>query len=111
MLESKVFHKSIKGASHISSGKPCQDYSCSFHDQGVSIVVLCDGHGGSTYFRSDVGAKIAADITIQMLNDFARCLPPSTFKGLAFSITAQPQKNPFIDADGNKVRFEDLGED
>lgn len=111
MLESKVFHKSIKGASHILSGKPCQDYSCSFRDHEVSIVVLCDGHGGSTYFRSDVGARIAADISIQMLIDFVRCIPPSTFKGLSFSITAQPQKNPFIDADGNKVRFEELGED
>lgn len=111
MLESKVFHKSIKGVSHIASGKPCQDFSGVFQDEDVKIVVVCDGHGGSTYFRSDVGAQIATEITIQTLKNFSRCVPASTFKGFSFSITAQPKRNPFIDADGNKLRFEELNDD
>ena len=111
MLESRVFHKSIKGVSHITSGKPCQDCSGVFQDDDVKIVVVCDGHGGSTYFRSDVGAQIATEITIQTLKNFARRVPASTFKGILFSITAQPKRNPFIDADGNKLRFEELSDD
>ena len=111
MLKTVVFHKSIKGASHIIAEKPCQDYSDSYQDDEIQIVVVCDGHGGSTYFRSDIGAKFATEITIQMLKDFARCVPPSSFMGISFSITAQPQKNPFIDTDGHKLRFDELGED
>ena len=111
MLKTVVFHKSIKGASHILTAKPCQDYSDSYLDDEIQIVVVCDGHGGSTYFRSDIGAKLATEITIQMLKDFARCVPPSSFTGISFSITAQPQKNPFIDADGHKLRFDELSED
>ena len=111
MLESKVFHKSIIGVSHIASGKPCQDCSGAFQAEDVKIVVVCDGHGGSTYFRSDVGAQIATEITIQTLKNFSRCVSVSTFKGISFSITAQPKRNPFIDADGNKLRFEELNDD
>lgn len=111
MLVSKVFHKSIKGVSHITSGKPCQDSSGVFQDEDIKIVVVCDGHGGSTYFRSDVGSIIATEITIQTLKNFARCVPVSTFRGISFSITAQPQRNPFVDADGNKLRFEELNDD
>lgn len=111
MQISTVFHKSIKGASHIASEKPCQDYSDAFQDDNVNIVVVCDGHGGATYCRSDVGAKIAAEVTVQILQDFARTIPSSTFTGKSFSITAQPQRNPFIDADGKKLRFEELSDD
>lgn len=111
MAESIVFHKSIKGASHILSGKPCQDYSGDYHDDDIQILVVCDGHGGNTYFRSDVGAKLATEITIQTLTNFARCVFPSTFEGSTFSITAQPKKNPFIDIDGKKVSFDELSGD
>lgn len=53
------------GESHIASGKPCQDRSLHFCDEekGVCIVVVCDGHGGDRYFRSDVGAQLLSDIT------------------------------------------------
>jgi serine/threonine protein phosphatase PrpC len=111
MHEPVLFNKSIKGASHITTGKPCQDYSGTYQDESVKIAVVCDGHGGSTYFRSDIGAKFATEITIQLLINFARCVDPSTFKGLSFAITAQPKRNPFIDADGNKMRFDELNED
>jgi len=111
MFDSKVFHKSIKGASHFTTGKPCQDFSDAYQDDGMQIAIVCDGHGGQTYFRSDLGAQMATEITKKMLIEFARCVPPSTFIGTSFSITARPQKNPFIDPDGNKVRFEELSEE
>ena len=76
----------------------------------MTILVVCDGHGGSTYCRSDKGASIAANVCKGQLLKFAEFAPAELFSETTFSITAKPQKNPFIDADGNRVRYEDLGE-
>jgi serine/threonine protein phosphatase PrpC len=108
---STTFNKSVKGASHIASCKPCQDYSLSYEDSEIIINVVCDGHGGDTYFRSDVGAKLAAEITLGRLKDFAQCIPSETFAGKKFSITAKPKRNPFIDSEGNRIRFNELNEE
>ena len=97
----QTFNKSVIGASHIRSGKPCQDFSLSYQDGNVKILVVCDGHGGSTYFRSDMGAEIAAKACLENLIDFAAYIPAAAFIGKSFAITAKPQKNPFVDADGN----------
>lgn len=111
MASVKVFNKSVIGASHIANGKPCQDYSLSYSDRYLQIAVVCDGHGGNTYFRSDVGSKLAAEITVNYLKIFANCVKSSKFIGTDFSITAKPKRNPFIDLDGNEVRFENLTDD
>ena len=110
MSNSFVFHKSVVGVSHTRSGKPCQDFSMSYCDEDVTILVVCDGHGGSTYCRSDKGARIAANICKDQLLKFAELTPSEIFNKTSFAITAKPQKNPFVDADGNRVRYEDLGE-
>lgn len=110
MSNSFVFHKSVIGASHTRSGKPCQDFSMSYCDGNVTILIVCDGHGGSTYCRSDKGARIAANVCKDQLLKFAELTPSEIFSGTSFAITAKPQKNPFVDADGNRVRYEDLGE-
>ena len=111
MVKGQVFHKSVKGASHIASGKPCQDYSLSYNENGLQIVVVCDGHGGNTYFRSDVGSKLAAEVTVELLKNFANCVSASAFKGVEFSITAKPKRNPFIDPDGKRLKYEDLNDE
>ena len=55
---------SCQGESHIAAGKVCQDYSYSkVYENGDAIAIVCDGHGGKRYFRSDMGAKIAAEVT------------------------------------------------
>lgn len=110
MSEFSVFNKSVRGASHVASGKPCQDYSVSYDEDGIQILVVCDGHGGETYCRSDKGSRIAAEITLDCLKHFARTTSEKKFIGKSFSITAKPQKNPFVDADGRKLRFEELNE-
>lgn len=103
-----TFNKSVIGASHIKSGKPCQDFSVSYSDEKVTVLVVCDGHGGSTYFRSDVGARLAASVCLEAMQRFAINTPANCFDGISFSMTAKPQKNPFVDPDGNRLRFEDL---
>lgn len=62
---------SCQGESHIAAGKVCQDYSYSkVYENGNTIAIVCDGHGGKRYFRSDIGAKIAAEVTEQKVKDF-----------------------------------------
>ena len=105
-----VFNKSIRGASHLANGKPCQDYSISFSENGVQILVVCDGHGGETYFRSDIGAKLAAEVTLDILKGFSNSMGANPFSECSFSITAKPRKNPFVDSEGNRLRYEDMNE-
>ncbi len=42
-------------------GQPCQDASASIKDKHYSMAVVCDGHGGADYFRSDRGSKLAVE--------------------------------------------------
>ena len=68
-----TFAVSQKGASHVVSGLPCQDYSLSYEssEKDVQIVVVCDGHGSKIHVRSDVGARIAAESAKDVLLQFA----------------------------------------
>lgn len=64
------FHMSVQGASHIKKNKICQDAALSYTDEICSIAVVCDGHGGDDYIRSDIGAKIAAEVALTNIKDF-----------------------------------------
>lgn len=91
---------SCQGESHISSGKVCQDYSYSkIYENGLAIAVVCDGHGGKRYFRSDVGARIAAEVTDRKIRTFVEEAAPLLLKGLPFgqieAISTQIEKNDF----------------
>ena len=70
----KAFNHTCIGESHIKSGKVCQDYSLSINLDGLTAAIVCDGHGSKRYFRSDVGAKSAAETTAELIvkfvNDF-----------------------------------------
>lgn len=62
---------SCQGESHIATGKVCQDYSYSkVYENGNAIAIVCDGHGGKRYFRSDIGAKIAAEVAERKISAF-----------------------------------------
>ena len=59
----RCFDFHCQGESHKATDKVCQDYSYSHIDEdGLAIAVVCDGHGGKHYFRSDVGARFATEI-------------------------------------------------
>ena len=59
----------VIGASHIKSGTVCQDFSlsCELPDRRISVV--CDGHGGADYFRSDRGSRFAAEAFTECMKD------------------------------------------
>lgn len=64
--------KSVRGAIHERKSIVNQDYVSSYvgKDGWPIIMSLSDGHGGSKYFRSDVGSKQAVDSAIHTLRVF-----------------------------------------
>ena len=61
MADYKSFAVTVQGGSHIKSGDVCQDASNCFDNESVSIAVVADGHGDSSCFRSDEGARLAVN--------------------------------------------------
>ncbi len=66
----KTFNLTAQGASHIKHDKVCQDASASFSSDRCHIAVVCDGHGGDDYVRSDIGSKVACKIAIKNMREF-----------------------------------------
>ncbi len=77
---------SCQGESHIATGKVCQDYSYSkVYENGNAIAIVCDGHGGKRYFRSDIGAKIAAEVAERKVSAFIEEAGFSLLKNTPFT--------------------------
>ena len=58
------------GNSHVQSGMSCEDYSATYSDDQVSIIVISDGHGDKNCFRSDRGARYACETAINLCRQF-----------------------------------------
>ena len=58
------------GKSHVQNGSECEDYSVSYSDEMLSAIAVSDGHGDKNCFRSKVGAKIACEVSINLLKVF-----------------------------------------
>ena len=61
----RIIGKSVRGASHVTSGLPNQDAICWWpkREEGKrAILSVSDGHGSSECFRSRIGAHIAAKV-------------------------------------------------
>lgn len=91
---------SCQGESHIATGKVCQDYSYSHvYEDGAAIAIVCDGHGGKRYFRSDIGAKIAAEVAERKVRAFVAEGGRSLLQGTPFTqisaITTQIENQDF----------------
>lgn len=74
-----AFHFSCEGDSHKATNKVCQDFSLTSIKDGLTVAVVCDGHGGERYFRSDIGAKYAAEITLEVVSLFVKNIDQSIF--------------------------------
>lgn len=82
------------GASHIKSGKPCQDYSLDWQsdDGNLHVAIVCDGHGGDTYVRSDRGARLAAEIALRNIREMVGSVSPTLFLDKKGAVTARPEE-------------------
>ena len=80
------YHYSCQGESHKVSDKVCQDFSLSsISKKGLAIAIVCDGHGGDRYFRSDIGAKYASEITKNSITTFVENIEKNLFVGKSFT--------------------------
>jgi len=85
----RVISRSEQGASHIRSNLPNQDAAAdSKSDDGKPPIILAvaDGHGSPKSFRSDIGAKYAVEVAIQVCKEFlenAGSMSPSVIKNEA----------------------------
>lgn len=71
-MDIMVFNICVKGADHVETGKPCQDFSVAWQsgdNQNLAIIV-CDGHGSDPYVRSDAGARLAAEAALDAIKEF-----------------------------------------
>lgn len=76
----ECYNFSCQGESHKGRGIPCQDSSSStILEDGSTIIIVSDGHGGDSYFRSDVGARIAVEVTNAALLSFLKNIDGSLF--------------------------------
>jgi hypothetical protein len=62
----------VTGASHVRAGKPCQDAIRGVREGAIVALAVADGHGTSEH--GDVGARIAVEVAIEQLLEFARGL-------------------------------------
>ena len=83
MIDSYSF--SCQGESHKADNKPCQDASfSSVYDDGLAIAIVCDGHGGERYFRSDVGSRMATEVICESVKTFVENVDKTMFIGQPF---------------------------
>lgn len=69
----RVIGESVRGAAHERKGMPNQDACAWLPERGegsVLCVAVADGHGNARYFRSDVGARLAAEVATEGLEGF-----------------------------------------
>ena len=80
------YHFSCQGESHKADNKPCQDASFSaVYDDGLAIAIVCDGHGGERYFRSDVGSRMATEVIAESVKTFVENIDRDMFMGEPFT--------------------------
>jgi serine/threonine protein phosphatase PrpC len=93
-----TFNVTCLGASHVKSAKPCQDYSLSWHseDNATQVAIVCDGHGGDTYVRSDRGSEFAAKIALQNIQNAIAYTSPELFLDKEGAVTARPEEEDDI---------------
>ena len=61
------FALSSTGASHVTSGTLCQDYSLHFKDSNAIIIAVADGHGSPDHFLSDRGSRFACECAVSCI--------------------------------------------
>lgn len=82
----RCYNFSCQGESHKADNKPCQDASFSaVYDDGLAMAIVCDGHGGERYFRSDVGARMATEVIRDSVKKFCQIVDKSLFVGKPYT--------------------------
>lgn len=68
-----TFHSTVRGHLHVMNGFPCEDSSISLSAENgrYHIAIVADGHGSKSCFRSNFGSKVATEVALECLQQFA----------------------------------------
>ena len=68
-----TFNETVRGHLHVMNGFPCEDSSSSFSAENnrYHIAIIADGHGAKSCFRSEYGSKVASEVAMECLQQFA----------------------------------------
>jgi serine/threonine protein phosphatase PrpC len=66
-----IIGDSVRGASHVRNDKANQDAWASAQNEICTVLAVADGHGSSKHTHSDIGAQLAVQVVLELLNDFA----------------------------------------
>ena len=65
----KILRSCTIGEQHVAAHRPCQDRYLVRQTDDRLILAVADGHGGSFYCRSNVGARYACEAAVEILKD------------------------------------------
>ena len=66
-----LFGKSVKGATHVRSGMPCQDsFRIEEVSEDLSMVAIADGHGSDKSPKSKNGSMIAVNVFCSVMGNY-----------------------------------------
>lgn len=65
----KILKSCTIGEQHVTAHRPCQDRYLVCQTDDRLILAVADGHGGSFYCRSNVGARFACEAAVEVLKD------------------------------------------
>lgn len=85
-----------QGESHKATDKPCQDYSFCETTADFCLAIISDGHGGTRYYRSDVGSRMMAEVTARCLSEFVKGIPETTFSDKPYTTVGIDEKMPAV---------------
>ena len=71
-MKIRSFNTTVQGASHKQNGIVCQDASISGIAGKAGYAVVCDGHGGESYVRSNIGAEIGTETAKRLIVSFVQ---------------------------------------
>lgn len=73
MRQVYTFHETVRGHLHVMNEFPCEDSSASYsaEDSKYHIAIVADGHGSKSCFRSNYGSKVATEVAMECLQQFA----------------------------------------
>ena len=111
----KIISASVRGAAHQRTGLPNQDavdYAVASWEDPVTVLAVSDAHGGSRYFRSQVGSTLAVHIAVRLVREFlgdtshkkdARGLRQQIVATWRSSVLSDLANNPFTEEELAKV--------
>lgn len=108
----KILSASVRGAAHQRTGLPNQDavdYAVASRENPATVLAVSDGHGGSHYFRSQVGSTLAVHIAVRLMGEFlANAQRDRDVQGLCERIVAAWRASVLSDLANNPFTEEEL---